>query len=82
MRSHLSPWRSSSPSWVSGRRPAWADSSGSGANMALIIDPRPDTIASGLLADGRVVDVIPLTYGRARLVVSRDAQVNWYEDGW
>lgn len=50
--------------------------------MVLIIDRRPDTLASGLLPDGRIVDVIPLLYGRARLVVSRDARVNWYEDGW
>ena len=50
--------------------------------MAQIIDRRPDTIASGLLPAGRVVDVVPLTYGRARLVVSRNAQASWYEDGW
>ena len=50
--------------------------------MAQITPRRPDTLASGLLPDGRIVDVVPLTYGRARLVVSRDARVNWYDDGW
>lgn len=32
--------------------------------------------------DGRVADVIPLTFGRARLVVSRDLLVETYDDGW
>jgi len=31
------------------------------------------------LADGRVADVFPITFGRARLGISRDLQVQWYD---
>jgi hypothetical protein len=34
------------------------------------------------LPDGRVLDVYPLTFGRARLVVSADAGAQVYDDGW
>ena len=34
------------------------------------------------LPDGRVLDVIPLTFGRARLVVSENATTQFYLDGW
>jgi hypothetical protein len=34
------------------------------------------------LPDGRVVDVAPLTFGRARIVVSRDAEAMTWDDGW
>lgn len=39
------------------------------------------TLVSRELADGRFVEVVPLTFGRARLVVS-DASRDWYEGGW
>jgi hypothetical protein len=35
-----------------------------------------------VLPDGRVLDVFPLTFGRARLVVSRSADSLLYDDGW
>jgi len=34
------------------------------------------------LEDGRVIDVIPLTFGRARIVISPDARLNNITDGW
>jgi hypothetical protein len=34
------------------------------------------------LADGRVIDVIPLTFGRARITISRDNKNMGYDDGW
>ncbi len=44
----------------------------------------PDLYYQKILADGRVISVIPLTFGRARLVVSPDVESNkiGYEDGW
>lgn len=42
---------------------------------------KPDwAIAAKVLADGRIVTVVPLTFGRARLCVGR----NWatYDDGF
>jgi hypothetical protein len=38
--------------------------------------------ATRLLDDGRVLDVIPLTFGRARLVISNSIISLSYEDGW
>jgi hypothetical protein len=35
-----------------------------------------------VLDDGRVVDVIPLTFGRARLIIFDDLQTQVYLDGW
>lgn len=35
-----------------------------------------------ILADGRVLDVLPLTFGRARLCVSADVHTLGYDDGW
>lgn len=32
------------------------------------------------LADGQIVAIVPLTYGRARITVGRDEIT--YEDGW
>jgi hypothetical protein len=32
------------------------------------------------LADGRIITVVPLTFGRARLCIGRDEYT--YEDGW
>jgi hypothetical protein len=32
------------------------------------------------LPDGRLLFVVPLTYGRARLTIGGDE--HWYEDGW
>jgi hypothetical protein len=34
------------------------------------------------LPDGRVIDVIPLTYGRARLHISENERILVYQDGW
>jgi hypothetical protein len=34
------------------------------------------------LPDGRVLDVIPLTIGRARLIVSPSMHAMLYDDGW
>jgi hypothetical protein len=34
------------------------------------------------LPDGRVADVIALTFGRARLIVSRNRDTLLYDDGW
>jgi ATP phosphoribosyltransferase len=34
------------------------------------------------LSDGRVLAVIPLTFGRARLVVARGPGWMLYDDGW
>ncbi len=41
-----------------------------------------DEYAERPLADGRVLSVIPLTYGRARLVVSPCAGALVYDNGW
>lgn len=35
-----------------------------------------------VLADGRTIQVIPLTFGRARLAISRGQPVYGYDDGW
>ena len=36
-----------------------------------------------VLPDGRVLEVIPLTFGRGRLCVSRPEEVGaFYSDGW
>jgi hypothetical protein len=35
-----------------------------------------------VLPDGRALDVLRLTYGRARLVVSPREGCDWYDDGW
>lgn len=34
------------------------------------------------LPDNRVIDVIPLTFGRARITISRDMEDRGYSDGW
>jgi hypothetical protein len=34
------------------------------------------------LADGRVIDVFPLTFGRARIGISQDATVQAFDDLW
>ena len=49
--------------------------------MNFIINKR-GAYFSKTLKDGRVADVVPLTYGRARLCVSKDAKVERYEDVW
>jgi hypothetical protein len=44
---------------------------------------KPDAngfLASRALADGRLLAVVPLTHGRARLTVGRG--VVFYDDGW
>jgi len=35
-----------------------------------------------VLPDGRVIDVVPLTFGRARLIVSGSITDQSYADGW
>ena len=35
-----------------------------------------------VLEDGRVIDVVPLTLGRARLVISYNVVVSFWTDGW
>lgn len=35
-----------------------------------------------VLDDGRVIDVVPLTFGRARITISRDIADMGYYDGW
>lgn len=39
------------------------------------------TFLSFLLPDGRVADVLPLTYGRARICVGREGE-HAYQDEW
>ena len=34
------------------------------------------------LEDGRVLDVVPLTFQRARLTISQSMDAGGYEDGW
>lgn len=38
-------------------------------------------LALRALGDGREAGVIPLTFGRARIVL-RQAGAGWYDDGW
>jgi hypothetical protein len=41
------------------------------------------TYASKLLADGRLGEVIPLTFGRARIIVRKNADaITLDESGW
>ena len=35
-----------------------------------------------ILPDGRVLDVFPLTFGRARLSISENIEVEWSQDQW
>lgn len=35
-----------------------------------------------LLPDGRVVDVTPLLFGRARIIISNDLEDYGWTDGW
>ena len=39
-------------------------------------------ILTRVLGDGRVVDVIPLTFGRARIVISNSLVDLTWTDGW
>jgi len=39
-------------------------------------------LASRTLPDGRELGIVPLTYGRARIVWSRSAGALTYEDAW
>lgn len=34
------------------------------------------------LEDGRVIDVVPLTFGRARITISDSAEDPSWSDGW
>lgn len=42
----------------------------------------PDYLGSRTLPDGRGLDVVPLTFGRARLLISRNREWGFYDDGW
>jgi hypothetical protein len=37
---------------------------------------------SRILEDGRVVDVVPLALGRARITISADVHAMAWSDGW
>lgn len=51
--------------------------------MGRVGDPMSDyLIPRRALDDGRVVDVVPLTFGRARVTVSPSLDSGWYDDGW
>lgn len=39
-------------------------------------------VPTRVLPDGRTLDVAPLTFGRARLILSEDEHAEWYLDGW
>lgn len=39
-----------------------------------------DALRQRTLPDGRIVAIVPLTYGRARITIGRDEMT--YEDGW
>jgi len=41
-----------------------------------------DLVLGRVLPDGRWLVVLPLTYGRARLTISRDVDASTYDDGW
>jgi hypothetical protein len=43
---------------------------------------RYGAIVSRVLDDGRVLDVYPLTFGRARLTLSHDESSPFYSDAW
>jgi len=34
------------------------------------------------LPDGRVLDVVPLALGRARITLSPNREAGWWTDGW
>jgi len=34
------------------------------------------------LPDGRHAEILPLTFGRARIIVARSAEWMMYDDGW
>ena len=41
----------------------------------------PEPLFRRTLADNRLIDVVPLTYGRARLHIGA-ADASWYDDAW
>jgi hypothetical protein len=43
---------------------------------------RSDYFLTLVLDDGRVVDVVPLTFGRARIIVSPSVDDFFWSDGW
>lgn len=42
----------------------------------------PDALAHRWLDDGALLLVVPLTFGRARLTITRDGSSYYYDDGW
>jgi hypothetical protein len=47
----------------------------------MLVD-RSDNYFTRVLADGRVVDVVPLTFGRARIIISSSIDDFSWSDGW
>lgn len=43
---------------------------------------RSDYYYTHKIEDGRVIDVVPLTFGRARIIISASLDAWGYEDGW
>jgi hypothetical protein len=41
-----------------------------------------DALLTRVLDDGRVVDVFPLTFGRARITISAGVTATDWTDGW
>lgn len=44
--------------------------------------PGPDFLYRRPLADGRVISVVPLVFGRARVTIGQLADTSGYDDGW
>ncbi len=40
-----------------------------------------DFLYQRVLADGRLITVVPLTYSRARITIG-PVSCGWYDDGW
>lgn len=43
---------------------------------------REGALVSRTLPDGRILDVVPQLWGNYRLVLSPDAEAQWYLDGF
>lgn len=50
--------------------------------MKLIESKPRGSYVSFEISDGRVIDVVPLTFGRARITVSHSAESVGWTDGW
>jgi hypothetical protein len=47
-----------------------------------MIEDRSDYLFTRALGDGRVIDVIPLLFGRARLAISANNATSFIDDVW